>query len=79
MGVILYLERAYQYARDTDNTVSFRVGALDPSGRVRRVSGAQLQPILALNVVDAFDGHFVIDIADDSDLTAVVHGVLLEH
>ena len=26
-----------------------------------------------------FDGHFVIAIADDSDLAAVVPGVLLEH
>ena len=37
----LYLELAYQYARGTDNTASFRGGALDPSGRVRRVSWAQ--------------------------------------
>ena len=40
-GYSLNVPNTWVMDEETDNTVSFRVGALDPPGWVRRVSGAQ--------------------------------------
>ena len=58
---------------------AFEVYAFNAAGRVRGIERHKIEPVFAVHIVDAFDGHFVIAIADDSDLAAVVSGVLLEH
>ena len=66
------LEFAYQYTRDADDVATFQVDTLDALGRIQVIERHKLEPVLAVQIVDALDGHFVIAVADLADLAAVV-------
>ena len=43
---------------------AFEVYAFNAAGRVRGIERHKLEPVFAVHIVDAFDGHFVIAVAD---------------